>query len=564
MGFVNQSIEQMRDLLTSMTPAARITVGLLLAVIGVSLAFLFEGYAGGADEYLFAGEFLSPREADRVEAAIASAGLTGYERDGGRIRVPKGQKAAYLAAVADGGALPANFDQVLEESLDVGPFVDRATRQQRAKAARERQLSMIISQMSGIEEAKVLFDIREAHGFGKEKVTATVSVQPGAGESLDSRRQRLIRGAVAGAIAGLTPSDVTILNLADGSSYDQSGKDGADDFDEPYFQTRVAYEQVMRQRIEDFLRAIPGVRVQVSAELDPMLGADVRSTRTDNDPVPIRDTNRTQEIRSTRADDRGRPGLAAQGPNRAPPEESVARSESTETTSDAQTENFIPFSEEQMRKAGLVPNHVRAAIAIPSNYIERVWKERNPDGKPTAGDLQNVERELKDNITNTVTALFPKETGENPYPNVQVTVFQSLTPEAIAPESIASKGFLWASQNSGSLVMAGLALVSLVMLRSIVRSIPPSDTKIVLAPRIAEGTTPTAGVGGGSAVASEAAPAGRAGAGGEFVQAARGEKPRPRLKLKKGVSLKDDLADLVREDPDSAASILKSWIGNAG
>ena len=50
MGFLNQSISQMRDLFASMTPAARITAALLLGVIGVSLAYLFQGYAGGSKE----------------------------------------------------------------------------------------------------------------------------------------------------------------------------------------------------------------------------------------------------------------------------------------------------------------------------------------------------------------------------------------------------------------------------------------------------------------------------------------------------------------------------------
>ena len=39
---------------------------------------------------------------------------------------------------------------------------------------------------------------------------------------------------------------------------------------------------------------------------------------------------------------------------------------------------------------------------------------------------------------------------------------------------------------------------------------------------------------------------------------------RTRLRIKKGVSLKDDLAEMVREDPEAAAAILKSWIGKAG
>ena len=36
------------------------------------------------------------------------------------------------------------------------------------------------------------------------------------------------------------------------------------------------------------------------------------------------------------------------------------------------------------------------------------------------------------------------------------------------------------------------------------------------------------------------------------------------LVLKKGDSLKDDLIEIVQEDPDAAAAILRSWIGNTG
>src|SRR5687768_4288251 len=165
MAFLNQSFAQIRDLFASMTPAARITSALLLGVIVVSLGYLFQGYAGASDELLFNGEVLQPREADYVEAAIAEAGLTVLPRQAGRIVVPRGQKTAYLAAIADAGALPKDFDKLLEDSLDTGMFENGETKKARFKAARERQLSMIISMMDGVDDAKVMYDIREPQAF---------------------------------------------------------------------------------------------------------------------------------------------------------------------------------------------------------------------------------------------------------------------------------------------------------------------------------------------------------------------------------------------------------------
>ena len=182
MDFLNQAIGQVRELFLSMTPAARVTAALLVGVIGVSLGFLVQQHSAGPDEYLFNGEFLPSEDANRIEVAIAKAGLQGSQRDGNRIKVPRGQKAAYLAAVAEAGALPANFHALLDSALDLGPFVDDKTRKEKLKSGREQQLSMIIRDMYGIEDAKVIYDIAQPRGWhARALATATVSVQPSPG-----------------------------------------------------------------------------------------------------------------------------------------------------------------------------------------------------------------------------------------------------------------------------------------------------------------------------------------------------------------------------------------------
>src|SRR5919109_1360820 len=145
MDFVNKSIAQVSELFRTMTPGARVTSGLLLAVVVIGLGYLFRQGAAGPDAYLFGGEPLSAGQLDRVEAAIAQAGLSGYVRESNRIRVPAGQQSAYLAAVADAGALPPNFNTILEESLDKGgPWESNEARRQRIKVANQRTLSEIV------------------------------------------------------------------------------------------------------------------------------------------------------------------------------------------------------------------------------------------------------------------------------------------------------------------------------------------------------------------------------------------------------------------------------------
>lgn len=566
---MNQLLNQVRDLLVSMTPAARVTALLLVGVIVVSLGYLVQHHAASPDDYLFNGDFLPATDADRAEAAIAQAGLNGYVREGNRIRVPRGQKAEYLAAVADAGALPANFHTLLENALDLGPFADPETRRQRMKAAREQQLSMVVRAMHGVEEAQVIYDMREPRGLSKTgEVTATVSVQPSPGEAVDSRRLKLIKKAVAGAIVGLTPERVTVVNLGDGTFMGDSGI-SEESFDDPYYQHRIAYEQLMKSKIEDLLSYIPGIRVQVTAELDDIVESTTRTTTPDGEPAPLRETRQDTESQRARVDVGGQVGLTAQGPARA--NEQMSDTKITDTTRDgsSETQNLVGTKDQFQRQSGLVPKHVRAGIAIPRSYLIEVWRENQrrkgeDPNKAFPADIETqldlIRTQLVQNIGEVVVPLLPKELAKDSFSDVKVTFFESLTPAPLEAPGIAGQSLAWLSQNVNTLVMAGIALVSLVMLRSIVKSIPPAEPITGFG-----GTALSLNLGGGGTMGAGMNVVGGGDVGGVADEIAIEEaERRPRLKLKKGPSLKDDLTDIVREDPDAAAAILRGWISNAG
>ena len=93
--------------------------------------------------------------------------------------------------------------------------------------------------------------------------------------------------------------------------------------------------------------------------------------------------------------------------------------------------------------------------------------------------------------------------------------------------------------------MLGVAMFSLLVLRSVVNGKPNESATPAFAS--ASSLTPQAEETKAAAESNDAAEAGR-----------------PKLRLKKGTSVKDDLVDIVREDPDAAADILRSWISKAG
>ncbi len=60
MDFLNKAFEQIKDVFTQMSPGARITTGLLVVVVVVSIAYLAKFEGSGADGYLFSGHPLAP------------------------------------------------------------------------------------------------------------------------------------------------------------------------------------------------------------------------------------------------------------------------------------------------------------------------------------------------------------------------------------------------------------------------------------------------------------------------------------------------------------------------
>jgi len=558
MDFLNQATGQLRELMLSMTPAARVTALLLLGVIGVSMGYLVQHQSASPDDYLFNGEFLPGSVVDRAEAAIAQAGLEGYVREGNRIKVPRNRKGTFLAAVADAGALPTNFHEIMDKANNPGAFASSDTRRGMYKSGREEQLSHLIRDMDGIEDANVVFDIKEAQGLGRHGIaTATVSVRPKAGESLNMRQVKMIRKAVAGAIAELSPEEVVVMNRGDGSTYGGGEEITSDSFDDPYYPIRLAYEKKMQSKIEDLLRSVPGVRVQVSAELETTLERTTQTLEPKGEAAAIRETTLIESDKVSELNKGGRPGLAAQGPLRNNNETPTVTVKNDRTVESGETENFIGRQNEFVRSAALVPRSVQTAIAVPTNYLLSVWGERErkkgkDPNEPLPTDIDEqlglLKGEVVESIENMVVPLLPKRQAEDNFSKVQVTFFESLTPEPVEGPTTASQALGWASQNFNTMTMAVVALVGLMMLRSMVKSIPaPAPATEMSGPALAVSTVEGAAGEGADGEAGD-------GEGGK----------RQRLRLKKGVSLKDDLVEIVREDPDAAAAILRSWIGNAG
>ncbi|MEN1679823.1 MAG: hypothetical protein AAGJ46_09525 [Planctomycetota bacterium] len=553
MNFLNQFAKQITELVESMTPAARVTAGLLLAVVVVSIGFLFKQSTTGANEYLFGAEPLSSAEIDAMTAAISKAGLNDFDVEGSRIKVPRGKRHEYIAAVAAEEALPKHASDYMREAIEnSNPFDSREQKLQRIKQAKQQQFSHIVEWYPWVQQASVIYDVRTTRGpRPTEMASATVSVLPKPGESLTNRRSRSIAKLVAGGFTSMSPEDVTISNMG-GDDYAAFGvDDNAEEYETLFHRERARVENELRRDIHSHLSFIPGVRVQVNAILDETV--QTTSYERKPDPQSVEESVDESESETTQhvADNVGRPGVTANGP-RGPRAEDEPQRETDQSTKERKTvvKSRVGETETSTVTAGMIAKEIQASIEVPRDYVVAVWRETQalltgdvPERMEEA-DMQRAVQDIETRVKNAVKPLLPKLQREDDYQQVNVVVIDTPKPAPLPEPSIVNEAFGWTTSNAGALGMAALAVFSLLMLRSMVKPTGDDDGGAAVLQLDGEGllTKPAS-----SADEEE-----------------EDEEGRPKLKLKKADSLKDDLSEIVRDDPEAAAAILRSWIANAG
>jgi len=258
---------QIRWLNGKITPAARWTAVML--AVAAAVAFGYLGARRGERQYvdLMRGVPVAAAQLPAMEAALAKANLTDHEIREGSIHVPRGRETAYMAALAEAGALPPNFGDAIAQAVrDSTLFMSSRDREELTKKATQAELSLMIRSMKGIDDAYVLYDVDKKPGFRMEKlITATVSVKPAGANQLDEERVSAIRHLVAGAIAGLKPEDVTVSDL-NGCTWHGAGATGGGE--NRYLALKRTHEADLKAKVHNALGFIPNVTVEPSVTLD--------------------------------------------------------------------------------------------------------------------------------------------------------------------------------------------------------------------------------------------------------------------------------------------------------
>jgi flagellar M-ring protein FliF len=551
MDFLNTALAQIKDLFGSMTMGARITAALLLAVVVVSLGYLFTHHGYGNNAYLMNGEMFPAGQLPLMEAAFAKAGLSGYQVDGTRVRIPSGQEAAYVAALAENDALPPRFGEALDKALSTSNiFMDHQQREQLVRTAKQKQLSLFIRKFQGVEDAWVEVAVETRPGFRKEQVkSAAVTVVTAGSRPLDAHQVNSIRKLVGGSFA-MKPEEVVV---GDSSGLAISGSVDAafpgDPSEHPDIARQRTFEQDLEQKIRTALGYVTGLQVAVSAKLSAERIHREEQVKYDPKTVPIQSTETTNTRTMEGAAPQGPPGFQAQQNQRMALAAAPTRGNTEqEEQSEQQSVNAVPGTRTETEKAGLTLERASATVSVPSSHIERVWRQQNP--APSGGQapepdpkaLAALEAQETAKIKTVVAGILPPVEGVADLTNlVTVGVFQDIPPDPIPAPAMSQQALSWLGQSWSLIGVLGLAAFSLLMLRSMVRATPVAAEPVPAAPNL---------------------PASAAAEPPAAVEPAEKAAAKKRFQADEH-SLRDELSELVAEDPDTAANILRNWIGSS-
>ncbi len=249
---------------------------------------------------------MSPASASGVVDALQKAGVDSrVSPDGTSVSVPQQDLARARMKLAEQG-LPADgspgwelFDNT--SGLGMNSFLQQVTRLR----AMEGELARSIQTLDGVRSARVHLVLPEREAFSRQTTepSASVIVRMSTGLDLERRHALAIRDLIASAVAGLSPSHVTVLS-ANGEVILAAEGDGAND-PQSMQTAKAAIEDRMERSIDQILTARVGAgnaRVQVAVELNPDRQVVVQQTFNPDQQVVRSTDSRNERAQGHEAD----------------------------------------------------------------------------------------------------------------------------------------------------------------------------------------------------------------------------------------------------------------------
>lgn len=557
---------QLRDLFQSMTPGNRIIASLLITTLLVSLGFLVIGSIKPTESrskytYLFDGFEFSSKDKIAVESALSTGGLKDHEWVGNKLRVPKKSMASYAARIATEKAINVPGGALKDTAGALSPWDSNLSTSEKMLRAKEADAASSISKLEGVLSAEVIANRRKDWDKNvwarKEVFSVGVNVEPVGYKPLSDNTVAAIGGLIS-VIFGADPSLVRVVDNKNNRIYSGTGEEMGGGTS--YSRAQAQYESNWKNKIYNILPHIEGLQVETTVVLTKLINESLFKVQHEKPKATIHEHIRGSDYLNEGYTRFGRPGqIAMMSRPLIQSDAGQDKAKITDKTHEEEKTNALQGTETKAEMIPFIPERIFASLQISMDHVRSTWIAKNrtketPEPEATPEQLQEEEELIRQDTRKLVAKLLEEyrdpRKSPDPLDMVEVTFYEPIR----EPEPVMTswqKTRVWLARHWQNLSLMGLVLCGMCVLWSITRPAKPDPIVIYEAPEI-------------PMEVFEA----RAQAEAEAEAAARAEEEDEEFQrtldgFDKSIrSLQEEIADLVEENPDAAAAVLRQWIGN--
>lgn len=312
---------RLRDWWNAQPATNRIVTSAIVATLVLGLG-IFAAFRLRGPDYAVLFSNLQPAEASAAIQKLDAAKVPHRLADGGAtILVPRENVYEERVALAGAGVVkggPTGFELFDKTNLGMTDFQERIAKTR----ATEGELERTIDGLSEVQSARVHIASPEPSLYTttQDATTASIAVQTKPGMQLDADEVRGITQLVAGAVAGLKPENVTIVDqngtilrpsaLASTGASGAGGDASALQLTQQQLAAKERYESDLQQSLQGLLNATIGANrsaVRVATQMD----FDANQTETKS--YAPQGTIRSQQSERENYTGTGAPPRTAQG-----------------------------------------------------------------------------------------------------------------------------------------------------------------------------------------------------------------------------------------------------------
>lgn len=555
MDFLNNAYSQLQAVLKPMSTSSKITTGLLLALVLIGVATLFQYQQLGGDVYLLGGHVFTREEMSAAIAAFADASLNDYHEENFRIRVPRSKRYQYVAAMSQANAMPETASELWGQMFSGSLLESREVKQWRNHYRKKRELERTLAGLSGVKTASVEFDVEKSSTLmGTPKKSALVAVTPSAPRALSASVVQSVRESAAFWL-NMDPNEVGVLDMFANRTYRGDSAGSFAGGQDAYSALKAIRESELTKKLYDQLDFIPGAKINVQIELEPEVLHQTTSIKYNDKPTQLQSSTQTEE-ETVSGGQAGRPGVTTNNdPANSAASVANATTETTRNSTREEQKSIVGQERVMTQKLPYSPKDVTVSIFIPRSHVTKIWRQDNPPAEgeeptpPNPTQIEAIEKQITQGVEEVVNNLLPRvQAGVDPFPRVVVRFHHDLKPELLEGPSQSALVMDWLQDNLTSIGMGFLGLIGLVFLRGMIKS---------------TGTSSPPGVGDSLGGDGDTGDRGATSAEEAEEESELANSLRERFRGAEGPNLREELADMVREDPDAAATVLSVWIGDS-